>query len=197
MLVVYRLLLTNISCTKAYVEIMIKNLLTGTSRLHILAIASIAVFFASIAPVVQAYSSGQILPDSLVVASSTSITLTQSDKKESGVYGAFSSNNIQTQTELIDFASSLLYDDSYISEINIGAHSVSMTYGSRTLTVLDDGSVSVSRPWYLSLLNTSNTPSLRKGFRGIPMVSDSAGMTPATQARILLRMHGRFQLGVI
>lgn len=120
-------------------------------------------------------------------------------------------DDVRTQQQLVDYAQSLMHDDPRILQVEIADHSVSMTYQeqSRILrvksiasqtraTVSDTGSVSLSKPWYASLFGTiANADAPDVGFSDLTLERDSSGLVPQSAARMLARMHGRFQIGAL
>lgn len=120
-------------------------------------------------------------------------------------------DDVHSQQELVSYANFLMRDDPRITHIQIGQRFVSMTYmtDNRILnvktvssdtkaTVSGDGTVSIAGSWARPLFtHVAQTASPSIGFSDISMVQRDDTLSPQTEARILARLHGRFQIGAI
>lgn len=141
-------------------------------------------------------------------APTTSIELTQESLRDyKGPALTSVVSDVTTQAELIDFAATLMQEDSHIERITLDMDEVTMTYRSqeriprfghrmfeRTVHVSSTGAVTVERPWFAAF-GEDDDPEI--GFSDIRLVADQAGLTAQTQARILMRMQGRFEIGAL
>lgn len=143
-------------------------------------------------------------------ATTTAITITQEAISSSRGFSGTSLDDVLTQTDLIAYASTLMKQDEHIQSISLMEHSVSMRYQSvmyiqnfgerniiRTVTITDTGSVSVTKPWYASLVNSSNYTDPALGFRDLLKAKKGTDFSSQTQAHLLMRMQGRFEIGAI
>ena len=162
-----------------------------------------------LSPLTAVLSIAQVHTSQAAEVLDPSITLTREDATNSTAYNGIFASSVTSQAELVAYAKTLLGDDARIHYIQLGTHSVSMTYAStlsspifgdlvieRTATVKDDGTVKVTWPWFASsFAGKPDEVSVINGFKDIQLESDEAGMTPETQARVLKRMQGRFIVG--
>lgn len=141
----------------------------------------------------------------------TAIELTQDTLDAYTGPSISSALDVRTQTDLVDFAATLMREDRSIQRITIGSDSLSMTYRSpvhilrfgtrtveRTVTIMSSGAVAITKPWYAAIANekrTADDPEL--GFADIDIVTDSSGISIPTATKLLIRMHGRLQIGAI
>lgn len=138
------------------------------------------------------------------------ITITSVDAANS-LSVVTSLDDVHSQQDLVAYADYLMQNDSNISQIQLGAHSVSMTYATsnrilnvRTIssntkaTVDENGTVSVTGSWIRPLFThfaQAATPDV--GFSDIAMTTDGNSLSAETEAHILARLQGRFQIGAI
>lgn len=120
-------------------------------------------------------------------------------------------DDVHSQEQLVSFADSLMQADPRITQVQIGQHSVSMTYvtdnrildikavsSNTKATVSDDGTVALAGSWMRPLFtHIMQASSPNVGFSDIPMTTQDGSLSPQTEARILARLHGRFQIGAI
>lgn len=120
-------------------------------------------------------------------------------------------DDVQSQQQLISYADFLMQGDSRITQIQVGSHSVSMTYQTdnrilnvktvsshTTATVADDGSVTIAGSWIRPLFtHVAQASSPDAGFSDIALTQEAGSLSPQTEAHLLARLHGRFQIGAI
>lgn len=119
--------------------------------------------------------------------------------------------DVHSEQDLVSYADYLMQDDARIAQVQIGERFVSMTYATynrllnvKTVsshtkaTVNEDGTVSIAGSWARPLFtHVAQTASPSVGFSDISMVQRDGTLSPQTEARILARLHGRFQIGAI
>jgi hypothetical protein len=144
-------------------------------------------------------------------ATTTAIRITQDDISQTRGYSGTALDDVNSQTQLVAYVASLMHHDSNIQSVELGDESVSMTYRSvitlqnfgersveRTITVSKDGKVTETKPWYADILDT-HTPvaTVESNFADIVSIHNSPGAIPQTEALLLKRMQGRFQMGAL
>lgn len=140
--------------------------------------------------------------------STVAIEITQEELEKYDGPTISTMRDVHTQAQLVEYAASLMLEDSDIQRITLGTDEVSMTYrskvevlrfGERTLTrtvrVSSSGVVTVEQPWYANF--TTSEKDHASGFSDVALTSDDAGLSARTEARLLMRMQGRFQIGAI
>jgi hypothetical protein len=166
-------------------------------------------------PAMHAYSA---MPFNLVHSTSettgqetTAIEITQETLDSYTGPSISSKRDVHTQTDLLAFAATMMREDPSIKRITLGADSISMTYRSsvrllhigsrtieRTVSISKAGTVAITKPWYASFANErrqATDPEV--GFADIAIATDSGGISIPTATKLLIRMHGRFQIGAI
>jgi hypothetical protein len=181
-----------------------------------IAVGITAVTLVCAAPVVRAaYGS---VPVTLIYGSSettgattTAIRITQDDLSHTQSYSGTSLDDVNSQTQLVAYAATLMHQDPDIQSVDLGDHSVSMTYRSnitlvnfgmrsveRTVTVFDSGAVTENKPWYANFFDShSQVVTPESGFVDIVLAHDASGLLPQTDALLIKRMQGRFQIGAL
>lgn len=167
------------------------------------------------APAMRAYSA---VPFNLIHSTSettgqptTAIEITQDTLGSYTGPSISSALDVHSQSDLVDFAATMMREDSSIKRITIGSDSLSMTYRSpvhilrfgsrtveRTVTVMSSGAIAITKPWYAAIANerhAATDPEL--GFSDIAIATDSGGISIPTATKLLIRMHGRLQIGAI
>jgi len=143
-------------------------------------------------------------------ANSSSITISSAEAAQA-ISVVISIDDVHSQQDLVSYADYLMQGDSRISQVQISGRSVSMTYltTNRVLnvktistntraTVNEDGGVSVAGSWARPLFtHIAQASSPNAGFSDIALVREGSELSPQTEARLLARLHGRFQIGAI
>jgi hypothetical protein len=174
------------------------------------------ILFAGSLPVLEAHGAA---PFTLIQSSSeetgkptAAIVLTQEtlDSYTGPTY--LSSRDVHTQADLVGFASALKRGDSSIKRIALGTDSISMTYRSsvhvlrfgtraieRTVYITSTGAITVVKPWWAQFSDSrAELSDPASGFSDIAFSAEEGDSIPVeTATRLLIRMHGRFQIGAL
>jgi len=161
-------------------------------------------------PVTQTYNSAdaQVLSALDGIASSSPIVITHDDIIRSD-RNSINRRDVDTQAELVAYVRALMASDADIERTELGMHYVSMTYKSRVrvqyigmhalereVRISDDGTISVTKPWY-ALVADTDSDAVQSGFSDISLIAGSGGFSAETEALLVTRMHGRFQIGAL
>jgi len=161
-------------------------------------------------PVTQTYNAAdeQMLSALTGTASSTPVVIMHGDIRESD-RSFIQLDDIDTQAELVEYVRSLMAGDPDIRETQLDPHFIEMTYESRirvpylgrknierTVRIRDDGTISVTKPWYVRATDGDDT-GVRDGFSDLSLVAGSGGYSARAEALLATRLEGRFQIGAL
>lgn len=143
-------------------------------------------------------------------ADASAITISRTDAA-SAISVVTSIDDVHSEEDLVSYADFMMQGDPRITQIQINDHSVSMTYvtdnrilnmktvaSNTKATVGDDGMVTIAGSWIRPLFtHVAQASSPDIGFSDISMAEQDGALSPQTEAHILARLHGRFQIGAI
>jgi hypothetical protein len=187
-----------------------RNFIAG-GILAALVCAAPAVGAYSDVPVTQTYNTvnEQLLSALTGTASSTPISISHDDIRDAD-RSFIQLEDVDSQAKLVEYVRALMANDPDIQQIELDSHFISMTYESRirvpyigrtdverTVRIRDDGTISVTKPWYVRATDDDRDDGVRDGFSDLPLVAGGSGYTPHTEALLATRLEGRFQIGAL